>query len=150
MWRETEDCLACSKLQGEDSLMSRGETKREREPSKVPALTELANAVLAWLWRIPSSEMLRRVALVRTDVSEELIASTMRVTRIGEVGTTLAVTSNRHTLRRISKIYFSETSHSSVPTVRQAFHTTFLTDDRKTARDLWVSEIVTVRNQGTT
>jgi hypothetical protein len=34
--------------------------------------------------------MLRRVALVRTDVSEELSASIIRVTRIGELGTTLA------------------------------------------------------------
>jgi hypothetical protein len=42
--------------------------------------------------------MLRRVALVRTDVSEELSASFIRATRIGELGTTLAVTSNRHTL----------------------------------------------------
>jgi hypothetical protein len=44
--------------------------------------------------------MLRRVAFVRTDVSEKLSASIIRVTRIGEVGTTLAVTSNRRTLRR--------------------------------------------------
>jgi hypothetical protein len=36
----------------------------------------------------------------RTDVSEGLSASFIRVTRIGELGTTLAVTSNRHTLRR--------------------------------------------------
>jgi hypothetical protein len=42
--------------------------------------------------------MLRRVALVRTDVSEELSASFFRMTRIGELGTTLAVTSNRRTL----------------------------------------------------
>jgi hypothetical protein len=40
-----------------------------------------------------SSGMLRRVALVRTDVSEELSASIIRVTRIGEL-VTLAVTSN--------------------------------------------------------
>jgi hypothetical protein len=33
-------------------------------------------------------------------VSEELSASFIRVTRIGELGTTLAVTSNRRTLRR--------------------------------------------------
>jgi hypothetical protein len=46
------------------------------------------------------SGMLRRVALVRTDVSEERITSIIRVTRIGELGTTLAVTSNRSTLRR--------------------------------------------------
>jgi hypothetical protein len=44
--------------------------------------------------------MLRRVALVRIDVSEELSASFIRVTRIGELGTTLAVTSNRSRLRR--------------------------------------------------
>jgi hypothetical protein len=42
--------------------------------------------------------MLRRVAHVRTDVSEELSAS-IRVTTIDELGTTLAVTSNRNTLR---------------------------------------------------
>jgi hypothetical protein len=39
-----------------------------------------------------SSGLLRRVALVRTDVSEELSASFIRVIRIGELGTTLAVT----------------------------------------------------------
>jgi hypothetical protein len=47
-----------------------------------------------------SSGMLRNVALVRTDVSEELSASIISVTRIGELGKTLAVTSNRRTLRR--------------------------------------------------
>jgi hypothetical protein len=41
---------------------------------------------------MPSSGMLRRVALVRTDVPEEISASIIRVTRIGELGTTLAVT----------------------------------------------------------
>jgi hypothetical protein len=45
-----------------------------------------------------SSVMLRRVALVRTDVSE---ASFIRVTRIGELGTTLAVTSNRRSVCRL-------------------------------------------------
>jgi hypothetical protein len=34
-----------------------------------------------------SSGMLRRVALVRTDVSEEISASIITVTRIGELGT---------------------------------------------------------------
>jgi hypothetical protein len=42
-----------------------------------------------------SSGILRRVALVRSDVSEELSASFIRVTRIGELGTKLAVSSNR-------------------------------------------------------
>jgi hypothetical protein len=44
------------------------------------------------------SEMLCRVALLRTDVSEEPSASFIRVTRIGELGTTLAATSNGRTL----------------------------------------------------
>jgi hypothetical protein len=52
--------------------------------------------------------MLRHVALVRTDVSEELSAS-IRVTRIGEPETTLAVTSNRRTLRR----YHGRNRHDS-------------------------------------
>jgi hypothetical protein len=51
------------------------------------------------LYRMPSSGMLRRVVLIRTDVSDETSASIMRVTRIGELGT-LPVTINRHTLRR--------------------------------------------------
>jgi hypothetical protein len=38
------------------------------------------------------------VALVRTDVSEEIRASFIRVTRIGELGTTPTVTGNRHML----------------------------------------------------
>jgi hypothetical protein len=38
--------------------------------------------------------MLCRVAVVRTDVSEERVASIIRVTRISELGT-FAVTSNR-------------------------------------------------------
>jgi hypothetical protein len=41
--------------------------------------------------------MLRRVALVGTDLSEERSATIIKVTRIGELGTTLAVTSNRRT-----------------------------------------------------
>jgi hypothetical protein len=51
-----------------------------------------------WLWRKVSSGMLRRVALVRTDVSEELGASFIMVTWIGELGTMLALTRNRRKL----------------------------------------------------
>jgi hypothetical protein len=52
-----------------------------------------------------TSGMLRRVALVRIDVSEEPSASIIRVTRIGELGTTQATTSNRRTLRRNTKYF---------------------------------------------
>jgi hypothetical protein len=53
-----------------------------------------------------SSGMLRRVALVRTDVSEEISASLIRVTRIGELETTLAVTNNRRTVRRNTNVAY--------------------------------------------
>jgi hypothetical protein len=46
--------------------------------------------------------MLRRVAFVRTEVSEEPCASIIRVTRIGELGTKLSVTSNR--LRSVRRL----------------------------------------------
>jgi hypothetical protein len=45
------------------------------------------------------------VALVRTDVSEEPGASFIRVTKIGELGTTQAATSSRRTLRRNTKVF---------------------------------------------
>jgi hypothetical protein len=45
-------------------------------------------------WRMASSWTLRLVALVRTDVSEEISASFIRATRIGELRTTLGVTSS--------------------------------------------------------
>jgi hypothetical protein len=44
--------------------------------------------------------MLRRVALVRNEDWEELIASIISVTRINDLGTMLAVTSNRKMLQR--------------------------------------------------
>jgi hypothetical protein len=50
--------------------------------------------------------MSRRVALVRTDVSEELSAYFIGVTRICELGTTLSVTSNKRTLRRNTNLVF--------------------------------------------
>jgi hypothetical protein len=47
---------------------------------------------------MPSSRMLRRVAVVRIDVSEERIASIITVQRGSEVETALAVASNRRML----------------------------------------------------
>jgi hypothetical protein len=49
-----------------------------------------------------SSRMLRHMAVVRSDISEELSAYIIRVTRISELGT-LALTSNRRTLQRSTK-----------------------------------------------
>jgi hypothetical protein len=62
--------------------------------------------------------MLRRVALVRTDVSEELSTSFIRVTGSGELGTTLAVTSNRRTLvflRSVGRLLVTASVASSSP-----------------------------------
>jgi hypothetical protein len=59
-----------------------------------------------WLWRMSSSGLLHHVALVRTDILEERIASVIRVTRIGELGT-LAVTSNWRMLRTNTWYFFA-------------------------------------------
>jgi hypothetical protein len=45
-----------------------------------------------------SSGMLRRVTLVRTGVSEERSASIIRVTRIGEVGTSVLARATRRNI----------------------------------------------------
>jgi hypothetical protein len=58
-----------------------------------------------------SSGMLRRVALVGADVSEELSASFIRVTRIGDLETTLAVTSSPNLVTLMKEaLRYSETS----------------------------------------
>jgi hypothetical protein len=59
--------------------------------------------------------MLRRVALVRTDVPEERSASIIRATRIGEPGT-LVVISNWGTLRRNTDDGGATSSETSVVT----------------------------------
>jgi hypothetical protein len=55
------------------------------------------------------SGMLRRLALERTDVSEELSASFIRVIRIGELAITLAVTTDRCIPREKLKSYIALT-----------------------------------------
>jgi hypothetical protein len=57
-----------------------------------------------------SAGMLRRVDLIITDVSEEPSYSIIRLTRVGELGTALAVTSNRRTLLMMEALGSSETS----------------------------------------
>jgi hypothetical protein len=59
-----------------------------------------------------SSGMIRRVAVVSTDNSDELSSSFIRVTRIDELRTKLAVTSNRRHLVRASVI-----PSSSIPDI---------------------------------
>jgi hypothetical protein len=54
--------------------------------------------------------MLRRVALVITDVSEELSASFIRVTRIGELGTTILVTVMKEAITS-SETWFLQEPH---------------------------------------
>jgi hypothetical protein len=64
--------------------------------------------------RMVSSGLLRRVALIRTEVSEEPGASFIRVPKISELGTTQAATSNRRTLRRNTNQYVgSYKSHTA-------------------------------------
>jgi hypothetical protein len=58
-----------------------------------------------------SSGMLRRVALVKTDVSEELSTSIIRVTRIGELGTALAITATDAHCKEILYIVFLCSMH---------------------------------------
>jgi hypothetical protein len=88
-----------------------------------------------WLWRMVSSGILRRVALVRTDVSDERSASFIRVTRIGELRTTLAVTSNSSNeawdlalfLAIYDPRYFTFSSaYSSLWILHSEFHSSFL------------------------
>jgi hypothetical protein len=59
--------------------------------------------------------MIRRVALVRTYVSEEPSASFIRVTRISELGTTLAATSNQCMLWRNTKSVLTRATWRNIP-----------------------------------
>jgi hypothetical protein len=77
-----------------------------------------------------SSGMLRHVTLVRTDVSEELSASFIRVTCIGELGTTLAETSNPRTLMKEALSSF-ETSVLTRATRRNIPEDTILHSHRR-------------------
>jgi hypothetical protein len=68
-----------------------------------------------------------RVALVRTDVSEELSASFIKVTRIGELGTTLDVTSKRRLLVTASVVPSSPILVTLMKEALSSFETSVLT-----------------------
>jgi hypothetical protein len=86
-WPVTEIVLLCSAITHQETLWEN--------------MQEFRSGYL-FLGRMASSGMLRRVALVRTHVSEELSSSFIKVTRIGALRTkTLALTSKRNKLRRI-------------------------------------------------
>jgi hypothetical protein len=52
----------------------------------IPSLYNILIPISRLFGRMPSSGMLRLVALVRNDFSKESITSIIRVTRIGELG----------------------------------------------------------------
>jgi hypothetical protein len=102
-------CIICSTLFSYVPLTQMERVYSIMQNTKLPTAFFKADLKI-WMeskqvkvWRMASSGMSRHVALVRTYISEELSASIIRVTRIGELGTTFAVTSNRHTLRRNTK-----------------------------------------------
>jgi hypothetical protein len=59
--------------------------------------------------------MLRRVSRVESDVSEELSATFITVTRTGELGTMLAVTSNRRSLRSSETSVLTRATRRNIP-----------------------------------
>jgi hypothetical protein len=65
---------------------------------------------------MPSYGTLRRVGLVRTDVSEVSIAPIIKLTRICELGKTLAVASNGSSLRK-NNLMMNATHSSETPVV---------------------------------
>jgi hypothetical protein len=60
---------------------------RDHRLSKLFSVVKYVRVWAILTLKMASSGMLRRVALVRADVSEELSASIIKVTRIGELGT---------------------------------------------------------------
>jgi hypothetical protein len=82
--------------------------------------------------------MLPRVALVRPDISQERIASIIRVTKLGEQETKLLVTSNRNTPLKFSPKGFCWSHEGKTNSV------VFSSQEKYTDRRLpLVSEVIT-------
>jgi hypothetical protein len=98
---------------GKHSSYFTGDTLHFRYRADVINIMQNLSFQRRWLWRMPSSGMWRHVALVRTNVSEERIAFIIRMTRIGELGTTLAIT--RKFLRNVLRLLVTDNVVPSSP-----------------------------------
>jgi hypothetical protein len=87
--------------------------------------------------------MLCPVALVRTDVSEELSASFIRGRRIGELGT-LVITSNRRTLLVTANVPSSLILVTLMKEALSSYETSVLT--RATRRDIPEDAVLQIQN----
>jgi hypothetical protein len=96
------NAFLANRLEGTDpTKLKSGDGKGlpvDAKPLSAVNFDEQTEKLVPVRFEMASSGMLRRVALVRTDVSEELSASFIRMLRIAELVTTLAVTSNRRAL----------------------------------------------------
>jgi hypothetical protein len=112
-WTEKAEIMTVSqKITAEDSKCSPSVKGESFHRPRMNCNIQLGSSAVETLFKRPKGEEWRLLgcyALVRTDVSEEHSASVIRVSKISALGTTLALTSNRLTLRRNTKLTHSLT-----------------------------------------